>query len=100
MMFYCPFHTIVDVGSSAHAFIADAFDTHQSCIRSHACFGSGGAVAAYSSCTVCSVTELIHRVVVVFVCVITVMWELCAAVPEVVGEVNVVVVDARVDDGN
>ena len=47
-----------------------------------------------------AVLKVIHRVVVVVEDIVAMMRELRATVPKVVGKVEMVVVDTRVDDGH
>ena len=46
----------------------------------------------------CSVSHVIHRVVVVVVNIIAMMRKLVATVPKMVGQVDMLVIDTRVDD--
>ena len=61
---------------------------------------ASSAIAQHRSCAMRSVALVVHGVVVVVVNIVAVIRELGAPVPEVVGHVEVVVVDTRIDNGH
>ena len=85
---------------TATALRVQAFDTHQRGIGSHARLRSTVAIAANRTRTVRAVAMVVHGVIVVVINVVAVVREFRSAVPQVLGKVDMVVVDTRVDDGH
>ena len=99
-MFHGPLHGVANCGNRPIATAVKDFHAHQFGIRGYSGLCARRAVAAYYACTMRSVTSVIHRVVVVIDKVITVVGVFTATIPKMVGKVDVVVVDTRVEDGH
>ena len=96
-MFQSKFNTLDEVGRFTLAVFAQNLDGHDLGAWGNARLCACGALSRHDASSVCAVTIVVHGVVVLIEDVIAVVRELAAAVPHTVGDVDVVVVDARVD---
>ena len=99
-MLNSPLDTIGDVFGATVTTGVQAFDTHQRGIRRHARLRGTMAVATHRARAVRAVAVVVHRVVVVVINIETMMRKLRSTIPKVLGKVDMVVVDTRVDDGH
>ena len=97
-MLNSPLHGVASDGCRAVAARIQHLHAHQRGIRCHACLLARSAIAAHRSGAVRAVAVVVHGVVVVVAEIETVVGIFHAAVPKVVGKVQVIVVHARVDD--
>ena len=99
-MFHSPLNAGGNCISTTVTAGIQALDAHQSGIGSHACLRARRTVAADRTRAVRAVTVVVHGVVVVVLHVVTVMRELGTTVPEMIGQVEVVVVNTRINHGH
>ena len=97
---HAPFHAACDVGGTAKAFGINAFDAHQGGVGRHARQRACRAVAKHRTSAVRAVALVVHRVIVAIYDVVAVVRKFLASIPKVVGQIKMVIIDTRIDDGH
>ena len=90
-------NTLDEVGGFTLTVFSQNLDGHDFGSRGDARLGTCHALSCQDASGVCAVTIVVHRIVVLIENVIAVVRELAAAVPHAVGNIDMVVVDTRVD---
>ena len=99
-MLHRPLNAFGDALGTTVAATIQTFDTHQRGIGSHTRLGSARAITANCTRAMRAMTHIIYGVVVVVIHIVAVIRKVRATIPKVVGQVDVMVVDARVDDSH
>ena len=93
-----PFHAFGQLHRAACSVGIHALDAHDLRIGSHTGLRACRSVASHGTSTVCAVSHVVHRVIIVVAHIVAVMRKRLAAVPKVIGQVQMVVVDACIND--
>lgn len=99
-VFQSKLNALDEVGGFAFSIFAQNLDGHDFGSRGDTRLGASRALTRQNASGVCAVTLVVHGVKVLIENIIAVVGELAAAVPHAVGNVDVVVVDARVDEAD
>ena len=99
-MLNSPLNASGDTLGTTITITTQTLDTHQRGIRSHTCLRRARAIATHRACAMRAMTLVVHGVVIVVKYIVTMIWEIGSAFPKVVGQVDMVVVDTRVDDSD